>query len=153
MDAWQTLKEAIPDGQLKAVAGRMRISYDYVCRWRREPLSDESPLATGQASPLSRTCELMDTLELTKDGRPELILHHIQLHYQLLVNARRIQGFNGSDRARTEAASDLLRQATAAICALNEENLSEETVRQLVQLRDATDLAMLRVSKDLNALK
>jgi len=153
MDAWVTLKNAIPKGEVRSIAARMRLSYDYVCRWRREPLGDESPLSTGQASPLGRTCDLIDAVFLVNPPGASYIVEHIKLHYQLLLNAHGIQGFNGSDRARTEAASDLLRQATAAICALNSDSLSDHTVRELVLLRDATDLAISRVSKDLNALK
>ncbi len=151
MDAWETLRNAIPKGGIKAVAARMHVSYDWVCRWRREPLSSEAPLATGQASPLSRTCELIDAVFHEENGeeRAGYIVEHIRLHYELLANAHRIKGFDGSLEKRTVASADLLTQATSAVVSLQTEGITEDTIRRLALLRDAANSVLFRVGKDL----
>ena len=148
MDPWKTLKCVIPDGQVKAVACRMRVSHDYVLRWRREPFSDEAPMATGMASPLSRVCDLVDACFLINPPEAGLIVEHVKLHHELLTDAAGIQGFNGSPSERALASADLLTQATAAVVSLGMAE-GDDTLRKLVLLRDAADHAISRVGKDL----
>ncbi len=148
MDAWKTLKTVIPDGQVKAVAARMHVSHDYVLRWRREPFSDEAPMATGMASPLSRVCDLIDTTFLVNPLGAGLLVEHVRLHHELLTDAHNIRGFQGSPSELALASADLLTQATNAIVSLGTEE-GEDTLRKLVLLRDAAQAAITRVGKDL----
>jgi hypothetical protein len=147
MEAWKTLKTVIPDGQVKAVAARMRVSHDYVLRWRREQFSDETPMATGMASPLSRTCDLIDAIFLVNPIGSGLVVEHVALHHELLTNAHNIRGFQGDPSELALASADLLTQATSAVVSLSTEG--EDTLRKLVLLRDATVAAISRVGKDL----
>jgi len=148
MESWKTLKTVIPDGQVKAVAARMRVSHDYVLRWRREQFSDETPMATGMASPLSRTCDLIDAVFLINPIGSGLLVEHVNLHHELLTNAHDIRGFQGDPSELALASADLLTQATAAVVSLGTEG-GEDTLRKLVLLRDATNAAITRVGKDL----
>jgi hypothetical protein len=149
MDPWRTLRDAIPDGQVKPVALRMHVSHDYVLRWRREPLSDEAPTATGMASPLSRNCLLIDAVFPENPTGASLIVEHINMHYRLLTEAHDIRTFGGiEDRAL--ASADILTQATQAVISLNE-GVSEDTLTKLVLLRDAAEATIRRVGKQLYA--
>lgn len=149
MEAWVTLKEAIPDGQVRAIAARMNVSYDYVLRWRREPTSDETPSATGRAaSPLGRVCNLVDAVFLTNPLGASLIVEHVVLHHEQLVNAQRVESFGDSIEQRALASGDILTQATQAIVSLNQ-GVTEETLRKLILLREVTNQAIARVGKDL----
>jgi hypothetical protein len=147
MEAWRTLRDAIPDRQVKPVALRMHVSHDYVLRWRREPLSDESPSATGMASPLSRNCLLIDAVFPENPTGASLIVEHVNMHYRLLTEAHDIRGFTGFAE-RALASADILTQATQAVISLNE-GVTEDTLQKLVLLRDAADAVIPRVGKQL----
>jgi hypothetical protein len=147
MQPWQTLKQAIPDRQVRPVAERMHVGHGYVLRWRREPESDEAPAATGMVSPLSRTCNLIDAVFLGNPVGAGLIVEHVDMHFRLLTEAHHIPGFGGIEE-RALASADILTQATHSVIALNKE-ISEETLQKLILLRDATDAVIDRVSKQL----
>ena len=91
MDAWQTLKAAIPDGTAKAVALRYGVTADHLRRWRREPLSDEAPLASGQRSPLDRVCDLVDAVFLAHPPGTVLIVDHVRDHYHHLIKTHSLE--------------------------------------------------------------
>lgn len=147
MEPWATLREAIPDGQVKPVALRMHVSYDYVLRWRRELPSDEAPTATGMTSPLTRVCLLIDSVFPENPEGAAHIVEHIIRHHQLLTNAQSIRGFDGMEE-RASASADILSQCTEAVISLNE-GVTVDTLRKLIRLRDAADAALQRVGKDL----
>ncbi len=150
VNAWKILKQAIPDGQCKAVALRMKVSADYVRRWRREPLSDEAPLATGQTSPLDRVFDLVDAVFLVNPAEAILIVEAVNAHFKLLTEAHGIEGFNGSSEQRALQSAELLDKAAEAVNSLNIEGVTNETLHHLVRLRGATERAIFRVTKDLN---
>lgn len=147
MEAWRTLRDAIPDRQVRPVAERMHVSHNFVCKWRREPTSDESPTATGMASPLSRNCLLIDAVFPENPIGAALVVEHINMHYRLLTDAHGVRGFGGIEE-RAMASADILTQATKAVISLNE-GITEETLRKLVLLRDAADTVLRRVGKQL----
>ncbi len=149
MEPWRTLREAIPDRMVRLINKSMRVSYDYVLKWRREPESDETPDGTGMLSPLDRLCELIDAVFLHHPHGASLIVEHVVLHHERLVNTHSIEAFEGNNAERSRAACDLLQRATNAVCALTAENLSSKTIDQLVSLRDTADRALKRVGKEL----
>jgi hypothetical protein len=148
MEPWRTLREAIPNRKAAEVARQMHVSRDFVLRWRREPLSDEAPLGTGMASPLSRTIELINAVFLVNPAGASLIVEHIALHWEMLARTHGIKEFTSStDRAI--AAADLLTQATQAVNTLNLEGVTEETLVKLIAIRDAAAEAVQRTGKSL----
>ena len=149
MEASQTLRLAIPDRQCRAIAERMHVSPDYVRRWRRKLLSDEAPLGTGMASPLSRCCELVDSVFLSYPPGSSLIVEHINVHYELLTRAHGMLDFKNNPAERAEASADLLAQSVAAVNSLNLDGISEETLVKLVALRDASQHVLDQVGKAL----
>ena len=148
MEAWRTLRAAIPNRTALEVARQMHVTRDFVLRWRREPLSDEAPLATGMASPLSRTIELINAVFLVNPVGPSLIVEHVSLHWEMLARTHKIEKFIGSTEPAI-AAADLLSQATEAVNALNLDGVSEQTLIKLIALRDAAAKAVERTGKSL----
>jgi hypothetical protein len=127
MDSWRALRLAIPRGAVKAVARRLHVSADYVRRWRREPLSDEAPLATGQRSPLDRMLDLMDAIYVEHPRGVDLVFGVVREHYE------RLRGQAASRTDRRQAAADALREASEAINALLVEMDDAETEREIIE--------------------
>lgn len=148
MEPWQTLREAIPSRMLAEVARHMHVTPDFVRRWRRQPLSDEAPLGTGMASPLSRTLDLINGVFTVNPIGPSLIVEHVSLHWEQVCRTHGIDAYKSSTEVAL-AAADLLSQATNAVNTLNLEGASEQTLIQLIALRDAAAQAVLRVGKEI----
>lgn len=138
MEAWDTLRRAIPDGAAKAVAMRLRVTANHVRRWRREPLSDEAPLATGQRSPLDKILEFLDAVFLVSPTGEALIVDHINAHHQSLLDAS-LDPETWDKRAHT---ATLLRETTEAVNALNLDASDETTLQELSEARSAIDQAI-----------
>jgi hypothetical protein len=148
MEPWQTLREAIPNRTAREVARHMHVTPDFVLRWRRQPLSDESPLGTGMASPLSRTLDLINGVFAVNPDGPSLIVEHVSLHWEMLCRAHGIRSYINSAEV-AEAAADLLSQATNAVNTLNLEGVSDQTLVKVIALRDAAAQAVSRIGKEL----
>lgn len=135
MESWEVLSTAIPRTQSDRVAKFLGIGGSYVRKWRREPESDEAPTGSGQRSILDRICDLVDVVFLINPGGAGLIVNHINSHYRELVqiHAKPIVG----ERAKAETIAELLTQTTEAINHFNLEGCTPETVRELVEARDA----------------
>lgn len=80
MSGFETLEQAIPRGDSDAIADFLGVHSDEVRRWRREPVSDEQPTATGRRSPLDRGCDLITAVFLTNPDGAELIVEHFRSH-------------------------------------------------------------------------
>lgn len=137
-EGWKTLKRAIPDGAAKAVANRLNVSADHVRRWRREPLSIDAPVASGQRSPLDRVCDLIDATFLSNPIGAALIAEHVWTYYQKLRDAVTQQG----DWDRRAHAATMLREAVEAVNCLNLDRPDEETIKEIVEAREALDQAL-----------
>lgn len=138
METWDTLRRAIPDGAAKIVANRLGVSAPHVRRWRRQPESDEAPLASGQRSPLDRVLDLIDASFLVSPAGAAFIVDHIGGHYHDLVRAS-IDPDHWDKRSET---ADLLRETTEAVNALNLDAPESVTIQELVEARDAIDRAL-----------
>ncbi|MBK8810684.1 MAG: hypothetical protein IPN69_08120 [Acidobacteria bacterium] len=143
METYEILEQAIPRKKSEKVAQLLSISATYVRRWRREPDSEESPNASGQRSILDRICDLLDAVYLVNPPGVALIVNHINSYYRelLATHAKPIESF--SDRA--EHSADLLTQTTEAINSLNLTGCSQDTLRELVDVRDAAERAIRAV--------
>jgi len=148
MEPWQTLREAIPDRTALEVARHMHVTRDFVLRWRRQPLSDETPEGTGMASPLSRTLDLINGVFVVNPVGPSLIVEHVAMHWEMLCRAHGIKAYQNTTE-RAVAAADLLTQATDAVNTLNLEGVSEQTLVKLIALRDAAAQAVSSIGKEL----
>lgn len=145
MESFEVLEQAIPRTASSRVARRMNVVPDLVRKWRREPESEDAPTATGQRSPLDRIEDLVDSVFLDHPPGAGLIVNHIVAHHQNLLN---IHAFPiDGEKPKAEAVSNLLTQATEAINRLNLEGCTSETLRELVELRDACDSTIKQVEK------
>ena len=148
MESWEVLEKAIPRAASGRVAQLLGIGADYVRKWRREPESEESPTASGHRSILDRICNLLDAVFLVNPPGVGLVVNHIIEHYQSLleVHASPI----ATDSARANSVSFLLTEATEAINRLNLEGCTDETLRELVELRDAAATTIIQVQKTMD---
>lgn len=149
MEAHEVLQKAIPENQASKVAKFLAVSPSYVSRWRRRPREDEEDLtATGQRSILDRVCDLIDVCFLINPKDCGLIVQHIVGHYRDLLK-KHASPLDCQIRI-AETVEDLMVQATEAAMNLNKEGCTDATLRELVQMRDAADLAIERVQKTMS---
>lgn len=80
MTGFETLEKAILRGSAESVADFLGVHPDEVRRWRREPESNEQPLATGRRSPLDCGCDLITAVFLENPEGAELIVEHFRSH-------------------------------------------------------------------------
>lgn len=148
MESYEVLEKAIPKKASAKVAQFLSVSVDYVRRWRREPESEESPAATGQRSILDRICDLIDAVFLVNPQGVPLIINHVNAHYRNLLrtHAKPIHSYEH----RAEHVAQLLTQTTEAINRLNIEGCSDETLRELIEMRDAADRTIKSVEKTMS---
>lgn len=135
MESWEVLEQAIPRSASGRVAQMLHVGADYIRKWRREPESDDAPTGTGQRSILDRVCDLIDAVFLVNPKGAGLIVNHINSHFRglLQLHAKPIVTVDN----KAELISDLLTQTTEAINHFNLEGCTRETVRELVEARDA----------------
>jgi hypothetical protein len=149
METYEVLQQAIPQKASGRVAQLLNISADLVRKWRREPESEDAPSGTGQRSPLDRICDLLDIVFLVNPGGVPLILNHINAHYRSLMqtHAKPFEDLTG----RVDCTSDLLTQTIEAVNSLNRDGCTDNTLQQLVEMRDAADQAIKRVESTIAA--
>jgi hypothetical protein len=140
MESWEVLEKAIPRSASGRVAQLLGVCADYVRKWRREPESEEAPTASGQRSILNRICDLIDAVFLVNPSGVALIVNFINAHYRglLQIHAKPIAG----SETKAELISNLLTQTTEAINHFNLEGCTTETLRELVEGRDAFSQAI-----------
>ena len=143
MQSWKVLEIAIPRGLADRIGQALHLTGDYVRRWRREPLSDDAPLASGQRSPLDRFCDLLDAVFLTNPPGAEFIVDYINDYHDELLAVHKPRQF-ASRGERTRASMDILKESTEAIRALNCDTLSDDALRELLDLRAAVNSAIAR---------
>jgi len=149
MESWEVLQKAIPRSATKRVAQLLNVGANYVGKWRREPESEDAPDATGQRSILDRICELIDAVFLVNPSGVGIIVNYVNSHYRKLMQ---IHSAPIEDRdIRAKSVSDLLIQATEAINSLNLDGCTPDTLRELVELRDVTQLTIQRVEETMEA--
>lgn len=149
MESYEVLEKAIPKKESKRVALLLNVCADYVRRWRREPESDDAPNGSGQRSVLDRICDLIDAVFLVNPSGVSLIVEYVNNHYQCLLKTH-AQPID-CRTARAEHCADLLTETTQAINRLNLEGCSNETLQELIEMRDAADRAIQSVQKTLSA--
>lgn len=140
-EGWKTLRRAMPDRAVKGIALRLHVHPDHARRWRREPLSDETPLSSGQRSPLDRTCDLIDAIFLTHPAGAALIVEHVKSHYEQLIEASAFD-LLGPQWDRRAHAATVLREAVEAVNCLNLDAPDEDTIEEIVQARNELDRAL-----------
>lgn len=145
MESFEVLEQAIPRAASHRIAQFLGITADLVRKWRREPESDDAPTATGQRSILDRICDLIDAVFLINPKGSALIVNFIRAHHQQLLDTH-AEPLN-DHQSRAETISDLLTQATEAINHLNLHGCTNDTLRQLIEMRDAADRAVKCVEK------
>ena len=145
MESWEVLEKAIPRAASGRVAQLLGIGADYVRKWRREPESEESPTASGHRSILDRICNLLDAVFLVNPSGAGLIVNHIIEHHQDLLETHALP--IRTEAAKAVSVSNLLTQATEAINRLNLEGCTDETLRELIELRDAAAITIIQVQK------
>lgn len=153
MESYEVLQRAIPELQSPKVAKFLGVSANYVNRWRRRPSDDEEPTATGQRSILDRVTDLIDVVFLINPTGTGLIVEHISAHHDELLATHAMAITDRKTQAATGAL--LLTEATQAINSLHVEGCTHDTLRELVELRDAANVAIKQVettiSKDAQA--
>lgn len=147
MESYEVLEKAIPKKMSAKVAQYLSISADYVRRWRREPDSDDAPTASGQRSILDRICDLIDIVFLINPQGSALIVNHVVNHHEnlLQLHAEPITDQKGC----AEHSADLLKETTEAINKLNLDGVSNETLKELIDVRDAADRTISALNKTL----
>ena len=147
MQPWEILKHAIPRKNSDKVGKLLGIGGNYVRKWRREPESGDAPTASGQRSILDRICELIDAVFLVNPGGCALIVNFIVGYHQHLLRTHALP--IESHACAAGHVSKLLVETTEAVNQLNIEGCNEETLIQLVEMRDAADATIQSVQKTL----
>lgn len=145
MESWEVLNKAIPKKESGAVARMLNVTADYIRRWRREPESDDAPSASGQRSILDRICDLIDVVFLVNPQGVPLIIEYINAHYQRLIKTH--AGTINTYECRATHSAKLLKEATEAVNKLNLEGCSNDTLQELIELRDAANETIEAVQK------
>ncbi len=143
MSTWQILYQAIPRGCADAVANKLNVTADIVRRWRREPLSDDAPVATGQRSPLDRIFDFIDAVFLVNPQGSSLVVNAIRDHHECLLETHSVKR-----ACKKQTAADLLRECVDVVNALNLDAPDEVVDVQLAELKHRVDSAVLRRRSD-----
>ena len=143
MESWEVLEQAIPKKASDRVAQILGVGGDYVRKWRREPESDDAPTATGQRSILDRICLLVDAVFLVNPTGTGLIVEHISAHHDelLATHAKAIP----CRKTQAATGATLLTEAVEAVNSINLNGCTADTLRELVELRDAANTAIKQV--------
>lgn len=148
MESYEVLEQAIPKKASEKVAQMLSVSATYVRRWRREPDSEDSPNATGQRSILDRICDLIDVVFLVNPRGVALIVEHINAHHRNLIRTHALP--IDCRQTRAEHCADLLKETTEAINKLALVGCCNETLQELIEMRDTADRAIQSVQKTLS---
>jgi len=143
MESWEVLEQAIPKKASGRVAQILGVGADYIRKWRREPESDDAPTASGQKSILDRICNLIDAVFLVNPAGTGLIVEHIVQHHDGLLAVHATSIADCKTKAATGA--HLLTEAVEAVNSFNVEGCTPDSLRELIELRDATELVIKRV--------
>ena len=123
------LEIAIPPGHSKAVAFDCGVCERLVQRWR-----------TGQdASPLDRFLRLFRGIFLNNPDGAAMLFGYLEQTYSELRATHRTKTPQPSKKI---AAAQVLKEAAEAVNALNLEHPDSETLRELFELRAATERAI-----------
>lgn len=148
MEAYEVLEKAIPKKASERVALILNVSASYIRQWRREPDSEDSPNGSGRRSILDRICDLIDAVFLVNPCGVALIVEHVNAHYRNLIKTHALT--IDSHQCRAEHCAELLRETTEAVNKLNIDGCSNDTLEELIQMRDAADRAIQSVEKTLH---
>lgn len=143
MKSYEVLKIAIPEQQSPKVAKFLGVSANYVNRWRRRPSDDDKPFHTGQHSILDRVIELIDVVFLIHPAGTGLIVEHIIAHHDELLATHAKALPDRETQAATGAI--LLTKAVEAVNSIHLAGCTPDTLRELVELRDAVYMAIKQV--------
>lgn len=148
MEAYEVLEKAIPKKRSERVAQLLSVSPTYVRRWRREPDSEDAPNASGQRSILDRICDLIDVVYLVNPTGVSLIVEHINAHYRNLIKTHAAP--IDCRQSRAEHCAELLKETTEAINKLSLEGCCNDTLQELIEMRDTADRAIQSVQRTLS---
>jgi hypothetical protein len=139
MHPWQILKRAIPDGKVEKIARRLNVSADTVRRWRREPESDDSPLATGRTSPLDRSEDLLEAIFLENPHGAYSVARYPLERYEELAETLVLR-----EPVKNLAAA-ALRDVVRAVEAINLDEPADEAERRVAEAVEAMNEVKRRV--------
>lgn len=148
MQSWEVLELAIPRSASERVARVLGVCADYVRKWRREPDSDDAPTATGQRSILDRICDLIDAVYLVHPAGTGLIVEHIVAHHDELLATHAKSLPDRKTQAATGAT--LLTEAVEAVNSIHVDGCTPDTLRELIELRDAANLTIKQVERTMS---
>jgi hypothetical protein len=159
MENWEVMQQAIPRGTVGQIAAAMRkrgyrCSHDLVTRWTRPQTSDETPEATGQASPVDKVKDLVEVITL-ENGRDcaALIPNQIvaQFHRIAFPDPQILTLVNSDSlEAPNQFAAQLLNACGRAVASMTARGgISRDTAYQLIQLKQLAEEAVLCVNQDL----
>jgi hypothetical protein len=115
MNGWEVLEEAIPRGEVEAIATLLGYSEDAVRRWRREPEAGDE-MSTGRRSPLDAILLLINAVYTRNPQGAELIVERVMGE---VTNLRRIHDQN--DAMRVDEVEGELRAAIKAMSKVADE--------------------------------
>jgi hypothetical protein len=139
----EILERAIPRGLAQEIAERLGVSSNLILQMRREPLSDESPTATGRVSWVERTTQLVDALILTNPAGAGLLVEWIHHYY---LRRTKIAG-RIPERDRHQTASDYLAECVEAVTKINSGAEDDEVQAAILRAQDALTRAMLSLTE------
>lgn len=157
MENWEVMREAIPRGTVDQIAAGMRkrgykCSHDTVTRWTRPQTSDETPEATGQASPLDKTTDLIEVITL-ENGRElaALVPNQVNAYFhRIAFPDPQILTLTNSPEDLSKCAAELLQACGRAISSLTAKSgPTRETTYELLRLKHLAEEAVLCVNQDL----
>lgn len=119
MSGYEVLEEAIPRGEVEAIANLLGYHEDTVRRWRREPEAGDD-MSTGRRSPLDAILLLINAVYTRSPQGAELIVERIVGE---ITNLRRIHENDDSMRA-----DEVEGELSAAIKALS--RVADEIARK-----------------------
>lgn len=154
MENWEVMRLAITRDVTDRFAADMRkrgyqCSPDLVRRWKREPTSDESPEATGLASPLDKIEDLIEILILRNRAGAALLVNHINaIYHRLAFPDSEVLTLNTQPEIN-RAGAQLLQASSHAVDSLTRNGVTRETVYALVQLKENADEILACANQDL----
>lgn len=82
MESWEVLARAIPRGKARSLASALGVSESLVTKWLREPVSDESPTATGVPNPIERLDLVFDWLLVHSPSTAQLVANRYAARFE-----------------------------------------------------------------------
>jgi len=143
--SWQLLDKLIPRGFAQAVAYELHCAVKYVNAWCR---MSEGETASGQRNPVDRVCKLIKAVHRFNPLGSAFIVEFIVNFHRQLARKESVHGFQSSEARRDETAQ-LLIAATNCVNSLNTVAATDESLFQLVELRERCNYSIDKVQAEI----